>query len=329
MTDITPPVRAHMTSVAPVWREWQARLPHALRTCTQRWGIDVQNSRATRVTSALFDVRVRGRDAVLKLAQPGDHLTQQANVLEAAAGRGYVHLFDRDDECGALLLEPLGASLESQAAEIYAPLPGALALSALEEQRWIDPIVATLKEAWQVPHDRIRPPSAEEYKAATLATLITSLADALDLRQRHGAAIDRALLYADQRQSAREATLHVVCHGDPHLDNLLAVMSPRPGAPAGYVWVDPDGFWCEAEYDLGVVLRGVNRLLLAADDPVVRLRRWCAMLAEATDTDAEAIWQWAFIERVSSGLYLIDQGFPERGRPFLEAASWVIARKGA
>jgi len=50
-------------------------------------------------------------------------------------------------------------------------------------------------------------------------------------------------------------------------------------------------------------------------------------LAEATDTDAEAIWQWAYIERVSAGLYLINQGWPERGRRFLESASWVIARK--
>ena len=119
----------------------------------------------------------------------------------------------------------------------------------------------------------------------------------------------------------------VLCHGDPHPGNLLSVSSPRPGAPTGYVWVDPDGFLCEPEYDLGVVLRGFNDLILAADDPVVTLRSWCAVLAEATGTDAEAIWQWAYLERVTSGLYLINQGWPERGRRFLDSASWVIARK--
>ena len=149
----------------------------------------------------------------------------------------------------------------------------------------------------------------------------------LGLRDRSGEAIDRALVYTDHRLYLRAETRAVLCHGDPHLGNLLEVTSPRPGAPEGFAFVDPDGIVCEPEYDLGVVMRGFNRLVLAAEDPVVEVRGWCATLASLTDTDAEAIWQWSFIERVSAGLYLIEQGWPERGKPFLEAASWLIARK--
>ncbi len=327
MTEMTAPVRAHMTSISPVWLEWREQLPDVLQRCVSAWGLELGQPLARRVTSAVYAVRVRGRDAVLKVALPGEHLSHQAHILQAAGGVGYVHLFDRDDDNGALLLEPLGASLEAKAADLYRELPAALALATLNEAEWVKPVVGSLKEAWQLPHELVRTPDDDTYKAAQLRELIVRLADELGVREQHSDAIARALLYADQRLSARTASLHVVCHGDPHLGNLLEVHSPRPGAPEGYVWVDPDGFLCEAEYDLGVTLRGINRMLLAADDPVVRLRGWCAMLADATGTDAEAIWQWAFIERVGTGLYLMDQGWPERGRPFLDAASWVIGRK--
>lgn len=327
MTSITPPVRAHMTSLGPVWAAWQARLPEVLQTCRDRWGLEIGEQVAARVTSSLFRVRVRGRDAVLKLALPGEHLAQQANLLQQAKGQGYVHLYDRDDELGALLLESLGPSIESRGEALYGALPASLVLPMLGTSDLVQPVVETLAVAWQLPHALVDVPGEDTHKAAQLRNLIGALADDLGVHEQHRDAIDRALVYTEHRSSAREASTMVVCHGDPHPGNLLAVTSPRPGASTGYVWVDPDGFLCEAEYDLGVVLRGFNTLILAADDPVVTLRSWCAVLAEASATDAEAIWQWAFIERVSSGLYLMSQGRPERGRRFLEAATWLISRR--
>lgn len=328
MTSIDPPVRTHMTSLAPVWSSWQSHVPSVLTSCEQRWGLEVVERIAFRVTSSLFRVRVRGRDAVLKLALPGPHLTQQGNLLAQAAGNGYVHLYDRDDDRGALLLESLGPSLETRGEAMYSGLPVNLIVPLLHDSELVPPLVETLKVAWQVPLDRVPVPDDEAYKATQLRDLIDSLADSLGVRDEHFDALARARLYAEQRLTVRGTSQLVVCHGDPHPGNLLAIPSPRPGASTGYVWVDPDGFMCEPEYDLGVVLRGFNRLILAAEDPVVTLRSWCAVLADATDTDAEAIWQWAFIERVSSGLYLMSQGWPERGRQFLESASWLIARKG-
>ena len=132
---------------------------------------------------------------------------------------------------------------------------------------------------------------------------------------------------AEQRLQARQPDRQVVCHGDPHEGNLLRVLSPRPGAPADAVWVDPDGFRCEPDYDLGVAVRNANKFVLASDDPVVMLRGWCARLADQTGTDAEAIWQWGFLERVSTGLYLLDRGLVDRGRRYLQAARWLISRR--
>ena len=329
MTELTPSaVRAHMTSATPEWLDWQSRVPDTLDACRRRWDLEIGDVLAERISSRLHRVRLRGRAAVLKLTRPGPHLTQQANVLEAARGRGYVHLYERDDQAGALLLEELGESEELRADARFADLPAEAVLRAMQDGALLEPVVATLHEAWQVPLEVAPEPTAATHKAAQLASMIDRLADELDVRGTHGAAIDRALTYAGQRLSVSDVTTPVLCHGDPHLGNLLAVTSPRPGATAGYVYVDPDGFRCEPEYDLGVVLRGFNRVVLAAEDPVVEVRGWCAALAAPTDTDAEAIWQWALIERVGAGLYLMDHGWRDRGRHFLDAATWLIARKG-
>nr|NLI49482.1 phosphotransferase [Propionibacterium sp.] len=329
MTDLSPPMRAHMISLAPRWVEWQSQVPRALDFTRRKWNLEVLGLRTRSVGSSLYDVRVRGRDAVLKLARPGAELARQADVLAAARGYGYVHLFDRDDEHGALLLERLGRSLEARAQELFRPVPAELAPPLLQGNVLIEPMIGSLQEAWRLPPDAVAAGADVAHRATVLHALIHRLADELGVRDRYGAAVDRALVYTDHRLNLRSASREVLCHGDPHLGNLLEVLSPRPGAPDGYVFVDPDGIVCEPEYDLGVVLRGFNRLVLAAADPVVEVRGWCATLASLTGTDAEAIWQWAFIERVGSGLYLMEQGWPERGQPFLEAASWLIARKGS
>ncbi len=329
MTDLSPPMRAHMTSLAPRWVEWQAQVPRTLEFSRRKWDLEVQGLLTRSVGSSLYEVRLRGRDAVLKLARPGAELTRQADVLAGAKGNGYVHLYDRDDALGALLMERLGASLESRASDLSGALPAALELPLAQESKLIGPMVDTLQEAWRLPVDAVPMLPDVPHRATVLHALIVRLAGQSGMNARYGDAIKRALVYTDHRLDLRAETREVLCHGDPHLGNLLEVTSPRPGAPRGYAFVDPDGILCAPEYDLGVVLRGFNQLVLAAADPVVEVRGWCATLASLTGTDAEAIWQWSYIERVSSGLYLIDQGWPERGMPFLEAASWLIARKAS
>ena len=327
MTSIEPPVRAHMTGEGAVWTAWERQLPDILAAAERLWGVSPSEAISRRVTSHIFRVTVRGRQAVLKLGRPGSHLRQQAHILGSANGQGFAYLYERDDDLGALLMEPLGASLGDRGHAIYDAMSPAEVMELFHQTELVRPLVETLQVVWTLPHDLAPFPDERTHKAARLRDLIDALADSTGASALHGAALNRARLYADQRLSVRDVSQLVLCHGDPHPGNLLAVPSPRPGAASGYVWVDPDGFLCEAEYDLGVVLRGFNRLILAADDPVVALRGWCAVLADLTATDAEAVWQWAFIERVTTGLYLMDQGFAERGEPFLRSASWLIDRK--
>ena len=91
-------------------------------------------------------------------------------------------------------------------------------------------------------------------------------------------------------------------------------VAPRAGAESGYVFVDPEGFLCDPEYDLGVVMRDWNEELLAAADPLALAHEYCQLLAKETGLDEASIWEWGFIERVSSGLYICAYGSSEHGQ---------------
>ena len=43
-------------------------------------------------------------------------------------------------------------------------------------------------------------------------------------------------------------------------------------------------------------------------------------MSRRTGVDPESIWQWSYIERVSSGLFLLRLGHQAEARPFLQAA---------
>ena len=76
---------------------------------------------------------------------------------------------------------------------------------------------------------------------------------------------------------------------------------------------------------LGVVLRDWSSALLGADARTVA-EGYCTVLAEHTGVDAQRIWEWGFLERVSTGLYLLDvvRGPDRVARPYLESAERLV-----
>ncbi|MCW2803617.1 MAG: hypothetical protein JWN06_1834, partial [Propionibacteriaceae bacterium] len=48
--------------------------------------------------------------------------------------------------------------------------------------------------------------------------------------------------------------------------------------------------------------------------------RFAGLLAERSGVDLTRIWQWGYLERVSTGLYLMSFGGTELGMRFLDAA---------
>lgn len=300
---LQPLTRARVADLGEAGARWQAGLPATLDDLAARW--DLAWGRPVPGGSASYVVRARtraGAERVVKVVLPDPTLADEARVLAAADGHGYVLLHDRAPEHSALLLESLGDPLDRLPADPEHKLRVALGVLA---EAWQLPAGAATGEADPAP--RLRAGVVERDRRLGRPTDPRVLRTALDCA-------DEVAGWAGPR---------VVAHGDPHPANVLRVREPRPGAPGGWVLVDPDGVLADPAYDVGVLLRDWCSHL-RGPDAHRRLRHWCDLAAEATGTDADRVWAWAFLERVSTGLYVSDFGATRVGRPFLDSARALL-----
>jgi streptomycin 6-kinase len=133
------------------------------------------------------------------------------------------------------------------------------------------------------------------------------------------AAADKAVSYAAARAAAFDPERAVLIHEDAHAHNVL----PKPGTAndsPSFRLIDPEGLLSEPAHDLGVVLRDGNQELLTGDTAAAAASRCRLAARQARVVDGEAIWQWAFIERLSSGLFLYQLGHREEARSYLAVA---------
>ena len=323
MIDVAQPVRRTAESRGPAGRAWLAALPGLVEDLCRAWSVRL--GELLPGGKCAFVARVQGIDgtaAVLKVALPEAGFAQQTTAIAAAAGRGYVRLFQADPVRHALLLEPLGPPLSA---------------AGLPIERMMDLQAATLLQAWRVGWpleltERTEPTGSPGVAAAPTPGPV--VAEALlglmnELWPMLGEPCSPRLIalarsFAERRAEQFDPANCVVCHGDPHADNALAVPAPRPGAESGYVFVDPNTALGEPAYDLGITMRGWTERVVSAESPTALTRAWSARLAGATDQDEQAVWEWALIERVTSGLHLLRHGHPAEGRAFLASAERLV-----
>jgi streptomycin 6-kinase len=250
---------------------WAAGLPEVIAELAARWDITVGRPLDGGTASYVVEARrANGDPAVLKISVPGVDVGREARTLLAAAGRGYVRVLAVALDRHAILLESLGTSLDR---------------SGMPAERQLAVLAGLLPLAWQVPDQGGSPLD----KAADLAEFITAYRD-----ERHVRIVDEAMRCAERRSAAFDPDRCVVVHGDAAAANVLR----RPGD--GWVFVDPDGFVGDPAYDRGVAARDWGAELLAAADPRALMRTYCRLLGG----DPAVTWEWAFLERVSTGLYI-------------------------
>jgi streptomycin 6-kinase len=287
---------------------WLAGLSDLVAELARQWSITLgpplPGGNAAFVTWART---ADGGDAVLKVAIPGPDFADQVRTIAAARGRGYVGLLAHDLSRHAMLQEALGP---------------AMADLGLSPERAIAALCQTLTQAWTVLRPEGATVAVEQEKATQLGRMVARLWDALG-RPCSERVVAQALQFARRRAAAFDLDRCVVVHGDPHPGNALRVRAPRAGAESGFVFVDPDGFLADPTYDLGVVLRDWCPQLLAGDAPALA-QRYCRLLAAETGLDETAIWEWGFLERVSTGLYVLNLGATDLARPFLESAERLV-----
>ena len=301
--DVPELVRQRALANGTAGRRWLDDLPEVVASVTERWGLvlghTLRGGTASYVAAATDHA---GHACVLKVAMAldEDEITDFARsvlVHRLAAGRGCARLLDHDESVPAMLLERLGPNLD----ELGLPLPDLL-----------DTIATTLRSFWRPVADDCGLPSGPD-KAAWLAGYMSRTWDELG-QPCPREVIDRALAYCVERAAAFDPGRAVLVHGDAHGWNTLDAGAGR------FKLVDPEGVRSEPAHDLGVPMREYNQPLLAGDTArLVRAR--AERLAASCDVDPEAVWQWGFIERVSTGLANVRDFAGDDGTAFLEVAS--------
>jgi streptomycin 6-kinase len=276
--------------------DWIDCLPALLAELAADWSIEI--GQTYEGGSEAFVAKATRRDgtpAVLKVLMPGagNDAANEATVLRLAGGDGCPALYDYDPERRALLMERLGRPMY----ELDLPLSQRLEL-----------LCATAKLVWRPALGSGLPTGAD--KARWLADFIVTLWEELGHPCSEGA-VQHALECARQRELAHRDERSVLVHGDVHQLNALA-------SGDGFKLVDPDGLLAEAEYDLGVLMRG-DPVELLAGDPRDRVNHLVAL----TELDPVAIWEWGVVERLSTGLLCTQIALQPLGRDTLRAAEAV------
>lgn len=285
---------------------WLASLPSIVSDVEEAWSIRVGCVMRGGTAALVTEVITPAHDAVLKLAPPDGGFRLQARTLRLADGHGYVRVLRDDAARRALLLERLGSSLDEMARPV-------------EEQ--LDILGETLEAPWTVP----KPPRNDRTtwldKAASLRRYIESAFERLGRPLDEGAIL-QAFAFADRCRALEDAVRMVGVHGDPAPSNLRAVRHSRDGARTGFVFIDPDGFVGDPAYDLGVVLRGWCEELRAGQGRRLA-EAYCKRLSRTSGLNEAAIWEWGYMERVSTGLYALDVGSPAVAEPYLRTAEML------
>ncbi|WGM38994.1 aminoglycoside phosphotransferase family protein [Caulobacter sp. NIBR1757] len=303
MIDLPDIVRRRAEQQGDPGKAWLKTLDITVTDLAKAWSLTLGPVMSGGTEALVLEVtQATGATAVLKLPYPGsDPTDRERRVFQAAAGRGYATLIAHDPASRAMLLERLGPMLDS------------LGLS-LDDQ--MAAICQTLRLAWTAPLPA-EPMMTGPEKAADLAAFIETTWEALG-RPCPEPVIARALTFAQTRAAAHDPATCVLAHGDAHGWNTLA----DPANPGSYRFVDPDGLIIEPAYDLAIPMREWSDDLLAGD-PLQRGRARCRRLAALTGLNEEPIWQWGYIERVSTGLACLQLGLPEGPGMLAVAEAWT------
>lgn len=277
---------------------WIDALPQIVASLERDWSITIGSAFDEGTEAYVAEAwTADGTQAVLKVLVPhgagmADH---EATVLRLAGGDGCPELYCDDPDRSALLMERLGPSMFALG------LPYAQRLPALCD---------AASRIWRPAADSGLPTGAAQ--AVRLIDFVSTTWEDLD-RPCTEQAVDHAIACAERRRAAHDDERAVLVHGDVHQWNALR-------AGDGFKLVDPDGLLAEAEYDLGVIMREDPDEPLAADP--LATAHW---MAERCGVDAEAVFEWAVVERVSTGLTATRIDLQPVGRQMLQLADRLAA----
>lgn len=289
-------------------RAWIADLSKTVKQLERLWDIKAGASLAGGSESLVAEATLSdGSVAILKIGLPRSaDINAEATVYRLAVGRGYARMLAQDPHHNALLLERLGMPLSRRCHSTEARIRA---------------ICRTFQNAWVSVAPECGLMTGAE-KAHWLAEFITEQWKALD-QPCSVKAKNQALAFAEERAAAFHPKESVLIHGDAHAENTLVAEDPGPDAELRCKFIDPDGLIAEKACDLAPIMRDWSEELLAGNTEALTRAR-CDLLAELTDVPTGPIWQWGFMERVSTGLVMLAIGQQEEGRQTLAVADRLV-----
>lgn len=305
--NIPAAVAQRARAMGPSGEKWRNELGETVALLAERWRLRV-GAPMTGGTHA-FAAKATGADGgryVIKIDMPDGaghaDFSYAVRALAVAAGRGYVRMYACDMRKRACLLEELGTPLENMGYAV---------------DRKIELICAALTKSWipvaggglQTGEDIVR-------------WFRTFLSDAWEALGQPCPAdtITQARAFLSNREDGLGACERVLVHGDAHGTNVLC----DPAEEGAFKLIDPDGILYERAYDLGVLMREWPEAY--EREPVGAGLARCARLSGMTGVDARAIWEWGFLQCVSTGLLCLKIGQDGWGRRLLKVAeAWTGA----
>jgi streptomycin 6-kinase len=297
-------VRRTAKSFGAAGEAWLSSLPEETARIARDWSLTLGEASGGGTEAYVVFAKTReGQDAVLKLTITGiDPTRQELRTLKAADGRGYVKLLRADETANVMLLEKLGPQLHAL---------------ALPEERVMEAIAATLKEAWLARPDG--PAFATGAERAREFGGVVAANWALLGKPCPERTFDATLAAARRRELAFDPQHSVLAHGDAHEWNTLQA----PGSTTGFKFVDPDGAFAERAFDLAIPMREWGAVMPAGDLLALGRRR-CDLLAGFTGVAHDAIWDWSLIQLVWNSFLLLQVGLDQPAIVSLAMAdAWV------
>lgn len=281
---IPPFVISRAKSAGAVGEAWLANLDNMISELEKEWHISVGEalSGGTHALVAHADGE-NGEKYVLKIDMPenlGGEFLQEIAALKMVDGEGYAKLYAYDLKRKVCLLERLGKPINQ------------LEYSVNEQ---LQIICGALQKVWKFSVENVELVIGD---TTWFKEFIEEAYERLDHSCSHKV-IEQALSYLKSRAESEEPDEFVMLHGDAHGGNTLETLSGN-----GYKLIAPDGIFYEKAYDLGVLMREWREEY--HNNPIQKGKERCKYLSELTGVEERAIFEWGFIQCVSTGMVFWD-----------------------
>lgn len=305
---LPPLVVSRAKSAGPIGEAWLSGLDGLILELEDMWKVSVGEALCggTHAFVAHAD-GPNGEQYVLKVDMPealGGEFGRGIEALELADGHGYAKLYAYDIARKACLLERLGKPVNR------------LGFPVSEQLRLI---CSALQKSWEITVTSNGFPDGAE-SVAWFRKFIGETWEKLG-HPCPQKMVEQAYFYLQSREAAINPAESVLVHGDAHGGNTLTELSGE-----GYKLIDPDGIFYEKAYDLGVLMREwVDEY---EEEPAEKGKERCRYLHQLTGVPEKAIWEWGYLQTVSTAFVALQVGQEETGRKMLRVAErWAGERK--